>query len=91
VASKEKKVIVGIEKELLMLKPNSIPNMDQGINEALALAQSIHTLWLDGDIYQKRRLQKVIFPKGLIFRHQDNSLEPLEVEKTLFAIQQIVL
>ena len=89
VASKEKKAIAAVEKELLMLKPNSIPNMDQGINEALALAQSIHTLWLDGDVYQKRRLQKVIFPKGLVFRQQDKSLEPIEVEKTLFAINNL--
>ncbi len=88
VSSKEKKAQVLLEKQVLMKNPNSISKIENGITEALTLAQNIHTLWDDGDVYQKRRLQTIIFPKGVEYRCKDKGLVPLEVEKTLFAIQQ---
>lgn len=65
VVSKEKKAMTDLQKRLLQASPSSIPKIEQGIEESLQLALNIHTLWQDGDVYQRRRLQSLMFPKGL--------------------------
>jgi site-specific DNA recombinase len=87
VFSKEKKDLLILEKKLLLSKPNSIPSIDAGIDEALGLARNMDNMWLNGDVYQKRRLQKLVFPKGLIYDSFYSKLEVMEMEHTLFALQ----
>jgi len=89
VNTNERKALVVLEKKLLLTKPSSIPSIDSGIEEALSLAQNMHNLWLEGDVYQKRRLQKLVFPKGVIYHPEKFFLEAIEVEKTLFSIKKL--
>ena len=87
VHSKEKKALAKLEQALLASNPTSIPNVDKGIEEALQLATKMHKMWKYGDVYQRRRLQTLVFPKGLIYHPRTQQLEAIEVEKTLFVIQ----
>jgi site-specific DNA recombinase len=45
----------------------SISNLQEMLNEAVILCRNLRQLWVDGGISLKEKLQKLIFPAGLVY------------------------
>lgn len=86
---KEKKELIPLEKQAILKFGTSLETIEAGIEETLHLSQNLHNLWFEGDVYQKRRLQNLVFPKGVVFNQTDESFSAIEVEKTLFSIKML--
>jgi hypothetical protein len=45
----------------------SISNLKEMLNEATTLCRNLRKLWQEGSISLKEKLQKMIFPSGLVY------------------------
>ena len=50
----------------------------------LSLKDNMLKLWQLGDLSQKRRVQNLIFPDGLIYNKENDDIEPLSMNDFLF-------
>lgn len=43
-----------------------ISNLDSNIEKSLEISQNIHNYWQLGSLQEKRKLQKLVFPEGIV-------------------------
>ncbi len=53
-------------RELMQDSDNEISNLDFYIQRSIEISQNIHNYWLLGDLEEKRKIQKLVFPEGLV-------------------------
>jgi site-specific DNA recombinase len=59
-----------INEELSKCK-QSIPNPDEAIKNALILSSKLTVVWHSNEIGKKEKLQKLVFPDGIIYDHKN--------------------
>ena len=57
---------IDIIKEQLLDSELEISNLDFYIEKSIEISQNIHKYWQLGSLEEKRKLQKVVFPEGII-------------------------
>ena len=62
----------------------SILNLNDYVTLGLNLKGNILNLWKLGDLYQKRRVQKMIFPDGMVYDKENDDIEPLSKNEFMF-------
>ena len=62
----------------------SILNLNDYVTLGLNLKGNILNLWKLSDLYQKRRVQKMIFPDGMVYDKDNDDIEPLSKNEFMF-------
>lgn len=75
---------VEIEAQLAGQSKN-ISNPKNAIAAALKLSSEVATVWVSGDVTRKERLQKLIFPQGIVFDRQKEAFRTTSVN-SVFAL-----
>ena len=52
--------------ELNLIQPKiSSSNLQKAINKAIKMASNLSEIWESGDLYQKKKIQQLVFPSGI--------------------------
>jgi len=70
--------IIEIQKEIGKL-PESISNPEKAINRALDLSRKLSTTWTLEKIAEKKRLQKLVFPQGVVYERENDAFRTPEI------------
>ena len=81
--AKVEKEIDEIQHELAECD-KSILNLNDYVDFGLSLKDNMLKLWQLGDLSQKRRVQNLIFPDGLIYNKENDDIEPVSMNDFLF-------
>ena len=65
-------------------RDKSILNLNDYVDFGLSLKDNVLKLWQLGDLSQKRRVQNLIFPDGLVYNKENDDIEPLSLNDFLF-------
>ena len=57
-----------LKEARLELERKKVSNLDFYLNEVLAIAREVQYLWASADLETKLRIQKTVFPEGLVIR-----------------------
>ncbi|SUE34617.1 Uncharacterised protein [Rikenella microfusus] len=63
-----------------------ILNLDDFMEYSLTLRSNIFRMWDIVDLGDKRRLQNLIFPKGIVYDKETARIEPREVNRLFIAM-----
>ena len=63
----------------------SSSNLKKAIDTALKLATNINEIWTSGDLNQKKRIQRLVFPSGIGYDKQNEVVRTLKTN-SLFAV-----
>jgi hypothetical protein len=58
----------------------SISNLKEMLNEATTLCRKLRKLWQEGSISLKEKLQKMIFPSGLVYDKKNGAFRTSEIK-----------
>jgi site-specific DNA recombinase len=53
-------------KEQLLDSDSEISNLEYYIQRSIEISQNIHNYWQLGDLEEKRKIQKLVFPEGIV-------------------------
>ena len=65
-------------------RDNSILNLSDYVNSGLEIKDNMLRLWQLGNLSQKKRVQTMIFPDGLVYDKKNDDIEPLSKNEFLF-------
>ena len=65
-------------------REKSLLNLDDYVEYGLTLKDNMLKLWQIANLGHKRQLQNLIFPEGLVWRKENEDIEPLSVNGFLF-------
>ena len=82
------KELVQINEEISSSQFN-LSNLENLIDKALDYALNLPNLWSFGDLEEKRRIQKMVFPEGIRYNHQKHSYRTSRVN-TLFSLMPLI-
>ena len=88
-----KKFMTKIEGQIVDLRQKyeeplkEIPNLDSNLNKAIDFSQNVSKYWLSGSLDIKRRIQRLVFPEGLILDTQNRRYLTSKMN-TLFSEKQ---
>lgn len=52
----------------------------------MKIAQNLSSAWLSGDYISKQKLQKLVFPEGIIYNKEKNEVLPFRINSLFSAI-----
>ena len=78
------KELIGIRGEMENSKFN-LSNLDLAIEKAVKLALNLPKLWVFGNLEEKRRLQKLVFPEGILYNREKDTYRTFRVN-TIFKL-----
>jgi site-specific DNA recombinase len=67
----------------------SISNLKEMINEATLLCQNLRKIWVDGSISLKEKIQKLIFPSGLVYDKKKGAFRTPELNYIIAEIARL--
>ena len=65
-------------------RDKSILNLDHYIDFGLSLRDNILKLWQLGNLSQKKRIQNLIFPEGMVYNKENDDIEPISKNDFMF-------
>ena len=65
-------------------RDKSILNLSDYVNSGLEIKDNLLKLWQLGNLSQKKRVQTMIFPDGLVYDKKNDDIEPLSKNEFLF-------
>ena len=65
-------------------KDKSILNLSGYVNFGLSLKDNMLRLWQLGDLSQKKRVQNLMFPDGLVYNKENDDIEPISKNEFMF-------
>ena len=68
----------------LEIKDKTILNLDDYVDFGLILKDNMLKLWQIANLSQKKRIQNLIFPDGLVYDKKNDDIEPLSLNDFLF-------
>lgn len=78
----------GIQQEIENSGFN-LSNLDLAIENALEDALNLPSLWASGDLSEKRRIQKMLFPEGILYNHEKHEYRTTRVNSLFTAISAV--
>ncbi|HEY5689544.1 MAG TPA: hypothetical protein VIS27_14660 [Yeosuana sp.] len=67
----------------------SISNLDKKIDKCIEVTQNISNYWNHGSIENKIRLQKLVFPSGIVINPQNREYQTNEINSVFTLISSI--
>ena len=67
-------------------RDNSILNLDSYINLGLNMKDNILKLWQIANLGNKKRIQNLTFPNGLIYNKENDDIEPISINEFIFLL-----
>lgn len=64
-------------------------NLSKAINKAIKMSSNLSKIWLSGDLVQKNKLQKLVFPGGIVYDKQTDQVQTKRVNSIFAAIPLI--
>ena len=83
------KELVQINEEISSSQFN-LSNLEKLINKALDYALNLPELWISGDLEEKRRIQKMVFPEGIRYNHEKHCYRTSRVN-TIFSLMPLIV
>ena len=83
------------DKELVLISEEisssqfNLSNLEKLIDKALDYALNLPELWGSGDLEEKRRIQKMVFPEGIRYNHQKHCYRTSRVN-TIFSLMPLI-
>ncbi|MFH6772965.1 recombinase family protein, partial [Gaetbulibacter aestuarii] len=83
------------DKELMALESNlvdssiSSSNLKIAIEKALEMSSNLNEIWTSGDLIQKKKIQRLVFPSGLGYDKQNNKVQTPRVNSLFSLIPSI--
>ena len=65
-------------------RDKSILNLSDYVNSGLEIKDNMLKLWQLGNLSQKKRVQTMIFPDGLVYDKKNDDIEPLSKNEFMF-------
>lgn len=87
-SGRHKQQIKDIEESIQYLLQDS-SNLDKMLQSASKLSSNLLNIWNLSDYIGKVRLQKLVFPEGLRYNHENHELRTLKINPILSAITSI--
>jgi site-specific DNA recombinase len=84
-SEKYKSEISSFEKEIRDPEISS-SNLQKAIDKALIMSTNLNEIWSSGDLDEKRRLQKLVFPAGIGYDKQNDRVRTTRVNSLFSAI-----
>ena len=75
--------------QLLEERDNSISNLGDYVDFGLSIKDNMLKLWELGDLCQKKRMQNLIFPEGLVYNKENDNIEPVSKNEFVFLFDLI--
>jgi len=89
VRQKQNNELVAVEKMLFKMEPKGKSDVDQYISFALLMARGLDKIWQKGEALEKRRIQQMVFPKGIIYTSLTRSCVPVTINPIVEMIQKL--
>ena len=84
-SEKYRSEIKGFESEIQNPQISS-SNLQKAIDKALMMSTRLHDTWTSGDLEQKQKLQKLVFPSGIGYDKQNDRVQTKRVNSIFSAI-----
>ena len=65
-------------------RDKSILNLEHYIDFGLSLKDNILKLWQLGNLSQKKQIQNLIFPEGMVYNKENDDIEPISKNDFMF-------
>jgi len=75
-------------REQLLDSDSEISNLELYIRRAIEISQNIHNYWQLGSLEDKRKIQKLVFPKGIVVDTTNRTYLTLKVNSLFLAKSQ---
>jgi len=60
--------------------------LEKAVEKCMKIAQNLSSAWLSGDYISKQKLQKLVFPEGIIYNKEKNEVLPFRINSLFSAI-----
>lgn len=67
----------------------TLSNLEQAIDIAVDAAENMSKTWVSGDLEEKRRIQRFVFPEGIVYNHEEHTYRTETLSSVFFAIPRI--
>jgi hypothetical protein len=87
ICTKQLAKVEGEREEILRQleeRDKSILNLSDYVNSGLEIKDNMLKLWQLGNLPQKKRVQTMIFPDGLVYDKKNDDIEPISKNEFLF-------
>ena len=78
------------KQEYLQKSSFDLSNLEKAVDLAIDYSSNLPLLWRSGDIETKRRVQRMVFPDGILFDHKNDSYRTLRVNSVFNVIPTII-
>ena len=78
-----------VEAELEALTVEDISNISELVNTVVSISANLAPTWVSSTFEQKLQLQKLVFPKGIVFDRQNRSFRTIAVNPAISVIAEI--
>ncbi len=80
--------LLGIQGEIEKSNFN-LSNLENAVENALNMALNLPSIWACGDLEEKRRIQKMVFPDGIRYDYQNNTYRTNRVNTSFSVIPHL--
>ena len=63
----------------------NLSNLELAIEKAIKLALNLPKLWVSGNLKEKRRIQRMVFPEGILYNREKDTYRTFRVN-TIFKV-----
>lgn len=67
----------------------NLSNLEKAVDNAVEYALDLPKIWTSGDLAEKRRVQRMLFPEGIRYNHKKHSYRTIGVS-SLFATMSVI-
>ena len=75
-------------KEQLQASDIEISNLEYYLDKSIEISQNIHKYWQLGSLDEKRKIQKMVFPEGIVFDTKNRTYLSSKVNSLFLAKSQ---
>ena len=65
-------------------------NLEKIIDKGMSIAQNISEMWVCGDYGNKQQLQNLVFPEGIVYNKQKDSVRTVRVNSLFEPISRLI-
>ncbi len=70
-----------------LLKSSS--NLEKMINDTIEFCSKLSTIWRFSDFSEKEKLQKLVFPEGIVFENKNSKFQTTKINQAIFEYAQL--
>ena len=67
-----------------------LSNLEKAIEKALNYSFKLSDMWVSGDLEQKRKLQRMVFPEGIEYDHENDNYRTFRTNSIFDVIRSFI-